>query len=519
MRLLRSAKEAAPVAPNVSSPPKFVLSFDKNIPDDVILDIFEYLFTPELLALCLVSRRLHTLILPSIYRTIELKSNQQCRLMIKSLANRPELSEYIRTLILHPNRPSPWAGLGSEKPLKESELAASIQKLASSGRLPALTTFKWEGLEAPNDDLWLSLQKYCRCLRVIGTTVGLKTHTISPDSSLFSFQGLLGFSLTTQKSLRWSPFTESQELPERLWEMLLMKCPDLEHLTLEGTCQMDQLWDIRRVLSARWPRLKSISIGGLSSHELISDDEEMAVFYKAHPALERIQFLSGMYYSRTSMFYIPNLPYLRSFTGRIQQLRQAPDLPSLRSLDFTDWFSPSARFADILRFIPHVTSLSVSVNFLDSINKNSCIGLYERLLGAFPGLSNLEISSTGPIILKDFSLALRHAPTLRSFTITRTRKLTEENMTTSAVRIANNNPHLLHFVIRDVTEWDHHDQLDGKCRFRQIGTYYLLADTESSLPRSLRIHETGVNRLGYRFTRSSTRELLRHIPTLLNDNS
>lgn len=80
--------------------------------------------------------------------------------MLKSLSNRPGLSESIRTLIIHPNRPSPWAGFGSEKPLKEPELISSIQELASSGRLAALQVFKWGGLEAPSDELWLSLRTW-----------------------------------------------------------------------------------------------------------------------------------------------------------------------------------------------------------------------------------------------------------------------------------------------------------------------------------------------------------------------
>jgi hypothetical protein len=181
--------------------------------------------------------------------------------------------------------------------------------------------------------------------------------------------------------------------------MLLVNSPNLEELTLEGTCQTAQLWDIRKILSGRWPRLKRISMGSLSSRELFTDDDEMASFFTSHSTLESIEFLSGMYYSRTSMFYIPSLPHLQSFTGRIQQLRRAPNLPSLRRLNFTDWFSPSARFTDILQFVPHATSLSVCVNFLDSISRPSCLGLYERLLGVCPRLTNLEISSTGPIVL------------------------------------------------------------------------------------------------------------------------
>lgn len=318
--------------------------------------------------------------------------------------------------------------------------------------------------------------------------------------------------------------------------MLLSDSPDLEELTLEGTCQTAQLWNIRKMLLGRWPRLKNISMGSLSSRELLTDDDEMTSFFTTHPTLENIEFLSGMYYSRTSMFYIPPLPRLHSFTGRIQQLRQAPDLPSLRCLHFTDWFSPSARFADILQFAPHVTSLFVSVNFLDSISRSSCLGLYERLLSACPQLTNLEISSTGPVVLvsvyrapaicsghsppyqKDFSLALRCAPALQTFTITRTRKLVEEDMAVSALRIANSNPHLQYFVIRDVLNWDHHDQLDGKCRFRQVGTYRLLGEAKAAGQSSMRIHETGVSQLGRRFTRSSICELRPHVTAELKDN-
>lgn len=92
---------------------------------------------------------------------------------------------------------------------------------------------------------------------------------------------------------------------------------------------------------------------------------------------------------------------------------------------------------------------------------------------------------------------------LRSFVITRTRRLTDEDMNAGALRIANQNPQLHSFTIRDVLDWDHADQLDGRCRFRQIGSYFLLAD-DSDKAHSLRIHETGVNSFGRRYTRSST---------------
>ena len=309
--------------------------------------------------------------------------------------------------------------------------------------------------------------------------------------------------------------------------MLLNESPDLEELTIEGTCNTYQLWNIRRILSGRWHRLKSVSFGSLSPHELPSDDEKMASFLSAHPTLEDIRFLSSMYYSRSSMFYLPTLPHLYYFNGRIQQLKFAGDLPALRCLQLTDWFSPSARFADMLRFVPHITSLSIFVNFLGSINRLNCLALYQRVLSACPRLGHLEISATGPIVLvrlicinvcmfhslftypqKDFSQAIKCAPMLRSFVITRTRKLRDEDMNASALRIAIQNPHLHSFIIRDVLDWDHADQLEGNCRLRQIGTYFLLGDNPKKA-HSLRIHETGINNLGRHYSRYSTSELHR----------
>jgi hypothetical protein len=190
-----------------------------------------------------------------------------------------------------------------------------------------------------------------------------------------------------------------QDLPIRLWDMLLIHSPDLEELKLDGTCNTYPLWNYRKILSGNWPRLKSLSLGSLSVHELPNDDEEMASFLSAHPTLEEIRFSTGAYYSRSSMFYIPALPNLHCFSGRIQQLKTAGNLPALRCLQLTDWFSPSARFAEMLYSVPHISSLSICVNFLDSISRPSCLALYKQLLSACPRLSHVEISATGPVVL------------------------------------------------------------------------------------------------------------------------
>ncbi|KAF8235761.1 hypothetical protein L208DRAFT_1255150 [Tricholoma matsutake] len=487
-------------------------STKRHIPDDVILEIVKYLSSADILIFCLAAKRIHILLVPSLFTSVELRSNRQCQMILKAFESRPELAAFVAKLVVCPNPPSSWAGLDYDRSLKEHEIAVSLEHLAVVGRFKRLHTFKWEGVEAPHDNLWWALKTYCPLLRYIGTKVGIKAQGIDPGSHLFSFRDLHGFSLTTQKCVRWSceswtyllkPLLEDQELPVRLWDMLLNHSPDLAELTLDGTCNTYQLWNIRRVLSGRWPRLKSVSFGGLSHHELPSDEEEMTSFLSAHPTLKEIRFMTGMYYSRSSMFYLPALPRLCYFNGRIQQLKLADDLPALQCLELTDWFSPSASFAQMLRFVPTITSLSIYVNFLDSTNRRKCLALYQAVLSACPRLNHFEISATGPIILAHFSQAIQNAPMLRSFVITRTRRLVDEDMNAGALRIANQHPHLQSFTIRDVLDWDHSDQLDGRCRFRQIGNYFLQTDNLQK-PHSVRIHETGVNKFGRRYTRSST---------------
>lgn len=54
MKTLRLSKKSLPLAPDIPSPHNDSLNFDKDIPDDIILVIVEYLSMTEVLKLCLV---------------------------------------------------------------------------------------------------------------------------------------------------------------------------------------------------------------------------------------------------------------------------------------------------------------------------------------------------------------------------------------------------------------------------------------------------------------------------------
>ncbi|KAF8079361.1 hypothetical protein FPV67DRAFT_113735 [Lyophyllum atratum] len=484
------------------------LILDRDIPDDIILLIAEHLSTLERLQCCQVSRRMHSILLRPLYEFIDIRSADKCRSLMKVLRSNPSI-RYIRSLSVRPYRVADWVGSASDKALNLGEFVLLLRGTSERQQFACLHTFDWVGAEAPEDELWIALRQYCPQLRRIGTTVGPRTCHIEDHSHLFSFQGLLSFSFTTSVAAKWPVFFDGKDLPPRFWQFLLTNCPNLEELTLEGTRETTQLYNIRRVLNARWPHLKILNLGSLSFRGYREDDEKMRAFISAHPSLENVKFIRGMYYSHVSMFYLPALPSLQSFTGRLQQLKLAPHLPNLKELCLTDWFDPAARFAQMLRPFPGIASLAISVNFLDSVDRKDCLGLYKRVVAACPELAHLEVSSTGPVVLKDFSQALRLGPKLQSFVVTRTHKpfSLDSDMGSSAIRIANQYPGLRSFTIRDVLYWDHHDQLNGRCRFKHEGVYSVVHGEGPSAARILKARETSVNSLGWKSTRSSVSEL------------
>ncbi|KAJ6570109.1 hypothetical protein DFH09DRAFT_917578, partial [Mycena vulgaris] len=458
-------------------------------------------FLYEITLTLLKSRSMFNLLVPALYASVDLKSSGACRVALKRLAIEPTTAIHMRKLAVRPNHPSRWTR-GNEATVDESWVAATLAQLATSGCLKNLHTFIWDGLESPSDSLWLTLRLNCPNLRAVGTSVGLKTQKLEPESHLFDFRDLIGFSLGITTLSPPNLFT-GQQLPDRLWEMLLAHSPNLVELTIDGTCTVSQLWNIRRIFSGRWRFLRSLSLGNISARSLETDTEEGKKFLMAHPRLESLAFfgsLSGFTNSITSLPLLP-LPSLRTFTGKINQLKDVngTQLPSLRSLHLSDFFSPAAKFAPVLEEFPAVLSLSVCVNFLDTVNGGHQ-GFFERLLSACPQLTHIEVSSTSSFSLDHFSDAIRHTPQLRSFILTLPRRKLQ-NMGKFALRTASKYPSLEEFAIRDVLDWDHENQLNDNYRLAHLGAYYVL---DSGSSRLLRVHETGLGALT-RYINSATR--------------
>ncbi|KAJ7841380.1 hypothetical protein B0H14DRAFT_3457539 [Mycena olivaceomarginata] len=472
-----------------------------DLPFDILSEILKYIPQNHILNLCVLSRNIFNELVPLLYASVDLKSSGTCRTVLKRLVSEPHLAGHIRKFTVRPNHPSRW---GYEKSVEESWVVDALEQLASSGHLGNLHTFIWDGLESPKDSLWLTLRLNCPFLRSVGTSVGLKTQRLEPESHLFDFRDLTGFSLVTQKLVRWINLFTGQPLPGRLWEMLLVHSPNLVDLTIDGTCLVSQLWNIRRIFTGRWKSLRSLSLGNVSSQPLETDTPEGTMFLEAHPCLEQLAFfgsLSGYSDGVSSLQLIP-LPQLQAFTGKISQLKEVSytHLPSLQSLRLSDFFSPAAQFAPILEAFPSVTSLAVCVNFRDTID-GAHQGFFERLLSSCRQLAHVEISSTSTFKLDDFSEAIRLTPHLRTFILTLPRRDKQwQSMGSFALRTARKYPSLEEFTIRDVADWDHEDQLNDNYRISVLGVYYVL---KSGPVRLLRTHE--LRSLGRRAPNSAPR--------------
>ncbi|KAJ3995850.1 hypothetical protein F5050DRAFT_1764067 [Lentinula boryana] len=484
----------------------------ENIPDDLLCEIASWCTPTTIFHSSLACKRLATLFQPYLYNFVDLAYTDLCRSGLKVFSQRPTMTRYIKTLILKPNRNSGWTN-SSDKSIDEPWILDCLERIAFTGDLPLLTTFKWYGKELPKDSLWLTLRTHCLNIRNIGTSVGQKTlQAFKSDDQLFAFRNLTGFHLFTQILERWTMinYQMDRDLPETLWKMLFDSKDSLEELTLDGTCFSDaNAWNLKPVFSGRWPRLRRLALGNVFNDDSIDNDKIACQFLQEHPSLEQVSSLGNMSYSTTTMACLLTLPKLETYQGKLQQLKSSGELTQIRNIILTDWFSPSANFGDILGDLHHLESLAVCVNFVD--NLQSQLDFYKRLFAKCSQLKYLELSSTSWLSLRELSSGLRLVPKLCSLTVTRVHKMNGGNsLTKSALLIAAQNPSLREFKIRDVPVWDHLDQLSGIFRTKLLGCY-TVDQHHLDGQRVLNVQETGIGALRQQYSRIFTR-VIRDIP-------
>ncbi|KAF5367066.1 hypothetical protein D9758_003936 [Tetrapyrgos nigripes] len=488
----------------------------REVPDDVIYEIVKWLPLQDVLHCALMRRSLYELCRPFLYGSVNLSYSEACRSGLEYFSRRRDLARFIKSLTLRPNVGAGWSNK-AEKVIDEEWIISVVEELALDGSLASLRAFYWFGRLNPPDSLWLVLRNHCPDLRYIGLRVTISvglTELLHPQT--LHFRNLKGFHLTTQILDRgFVLIPRNRSLPPGLWTMLLENSPNLEELTLDGACLSDELWQLDPVLHGRWPSLRKFAIGHISAFDSASSSlpQKVADFLDAHYySLEDMSLIGNATYTELSIPKFLSMPNMHTWKGRLAHLTHAGPECRLRNLYLTDWFSPSAKIGDLLKNLPHLELLSVFVNFVDTVPEWD---FYEQLLTGCPQLKHLEISSTSHLSLINFSAALRLVPNLQTFTVTRCRKfsnmgLTGGSLTGGAALIASQNLNLSQITIRDVSNWEHHDQLSGVYKTKRIGTFYIVGGGPG-FPNQLIGREFGVNPLGQRFSRSLVHALV--LPT------
>lgn len=161
-------------------------------------------------------------------------------------------------------------------------------------------------------------------------------------------------------------FPPSEKLPDRFWDMVINRCPNLEELALCSFSSCTRIFDFSRVVEARWPKLHSLTLGAFGYQSDFSlgpaEDPSIGIFLDAHPTLKfiRLQWNLKRWMSPNEIpLHLPPtaLPELDTFIGIYQQLAGLPNPNSVEVLDLTCEPLNEDRVSDIAEVLRPLTSL------------------------------------------------------------------------------------------------------------------------------------------------------------------
>ncbi|KAJ7666174.1 hypothetical protein DFH06DRAFT_268800 [Mycena polygramma] len=452
-------------------------TWEARVPLDIIIEIAERLNSIEdILSLSLTSTRIHATLLPALYASVDLRSSRMCKITLEMMLNRrPDVSRYIRHLIIRPNH----VDRRTKEPAKvidEDSVAQSIVTLATTGRLSRLTSFFWDGSEVPQDDsLWSTLRACCPKLRSVGSNVGPKS--INPNSELFRFNDLTGFTLTA-KTLpdEWDTFLPPEpELPDQLWDMLINRSPHLEQLRIDVSQRSRRVWDTRRVVQGRWSQLRDLELGdcsmaGSGSSRILMETPFMR-FLAEHPKLERLRLPSLSSFPRAIVLPPSSLPRLREFSGNVSHIKGLPNLPCIETLSLVHQPLSDKMVSFVCGTLKHMRSLKSLSIWLHLDAQTDHYAVFRNLLDSCRGLTHLDLAcSEAPWDIIEFISALRGSRAeLTTLCLTRVeRAASEPDLHKIASRLASTNPSLRKVTLRySLTTWVFLDSIP----YQRVGNF------------------------------------------------
>ncbi|KAI0769695.1 hypothetical protein BD413DRAFT_694227 [Trametes elegans] len=490
----------------------------ESLPAEIFAEVASYLSSrTDVLHLSQVSAGAYGKVAPALYADVDLHGAEQCERTLGMIARTPQVARHVRRLTVHPeHEPNPrpceqyraWDNAG----------VVSRCVMRAARNLDALHNFEWDGEDMlPDDRMWAELAARCPRLKFVGTTFGC--FLPRPSSSLFQFSDLLGFSLTFKDGFYahslhvpsrggFGPLkgphvlgladaaAESEPVFNRLWDMLTLRCPDLEALRIVG--HSSEPSEAARLYTARWPKLRYLALGALvwNTH-VVPGQAHIALdfkdFLEAHPTIESLSLLGRPSANQLDLSTLDHaaLPNLKEFSGSFAHLRMLVDRVPAPEGDNVD--QPQAQngnpipnqpapapapappvagctsLTKTLRRVcfPHpmhlrdltlltISRVLLSLHALSSIKVTFAIqggydsnGILRTIVSSCPHLQDLDISCTNKtsLFLDAFANALRGLTRLRTLALTLVRMPGEEPMHVGASRIALANPRLKSFSI------------------------------------------------------------------------
>ncbi|KAJ7707553.1 hypothetical protein B0H17DRAFT_1192032 [Mycena rosella] len=486
------------------------------LPEDILLETARHLPSVDLLSLALTNARFCGLFLPTLYSSVDLRCNAHCQYTLSFLLTHPHIARCIKSLTVRPNNEE-WAQSAPQSSMREIEswVVVTIDQMAI--HLVNLRTFIWDAKEFPKYDLvWQSLRASCPDLRHVGVTVGLgdftfRSRKVMPtNSALFQFNDLLGFTLRVKQLVGSGLHPPFDELPQTLWDMLLNRCPNLQHLTIDTV--NERYIDVRPLFQGRWPSLRHLTLGDfvlLDAFATVTVDplqtsNGISNFLAYHQNLEHVALhqLEGWYFPLSLSLPPTALPNLKHFSSRFLMIRHVPNVLRLESLELMNHPHGMYRMAGALWAIsqlPALSSLRIWIDCHDSGDadvKSEHVKYFADILVSAPGLRDLDIScSSDPTFsLPELSAALNTPHRLRSLAITQVKKASREgDMLKDATVLFRENATLKYLRLQDaVARWRQPRDL----RLQKVATFEVIAS-----PPVLAVQEVGLGRRGQRSCR------------------
>ncbi|KAI0645651.1 hypothetical protein C8Q79DRAFT_911439 [Trametes meyenii] len=517
-----------------------------SLPAEIFLEVTHYLASrPDVFHLSQVSTAAYDKVIPALYAEVDLHGAEQCERTLSMMQRCPTVARHVRRLTVHPEHeftPRPrdqyraWDNAGL--------VSRCVVKAARN--LDALLQFEWDGEDMlPSDQMWAELRSRCPSLKYVATTFGC--FLPRPSSSLFQFSGLAGFSLTFKDGFYAHSLhvpsrggsdplkaqhvlgladaeAESEPVFTRLWDMLTLRCPDLESLCVVG--HSSEPSEAARLYSARWPKLRRLALGALvwntnvPGTAPIDHAHDFKDFLGAHPSIESLHLLGRPNSNQLDLSTLDHeaLPNLKEFSGSFAHLRMLVDRVPVAEDDGNaqaqnangngNLLPPPGGNTSLTKTLrrvcfPHamhlrdltpltISRVLMSLHALTSIKVTFAIqggydsnGILRTIVASCPHLLDLDITcTTKPSFFLDaFANAIRGLARLRTLSLTLVRMPGEEPMHTGASHIALANPRLKTFSIAFIPA---HPSSESPAPPLERGVFELTCDTHG-IPVSLHV--------------------------------